>query len=135
MPRWVLGCSSVPNSQSTNVFTDFFEGTANSSRRPTVRLGRVGVMASSERKMEDDATLRVPGPVNSGIGEDRWCNPLCLSAPTVLHTAKFTHHASHTRRVFSLQLEGRSQLTIRSCHCKAVKYTLEVCCPLLSGRY
>jgi hypothetical protein len=75
MPRSVLGCFSVPHSQTTDVFTDCLEGTANSSRRPTVRLGRVGVMASAERKMEDDATLRV-GPVSSGVGEDRWCNPL-----------------------------------------------------------
>ena len=37
------------------VSTDYLEGAANSSRRPLVRSGRVGAMASSERKMDGDA--------------------------------------------------------------------------------
>ena len=38
-----------------NVSTDYLEGTANSSRRPFVRAGRLGAMASSKRKMNEDA--------------------------------------------------------------------------------
>jgi hypothetical protein len=39
----------------TKQSTDYLEGTANSSRRPPVRAGRVGAMASSKRKMDGDA--------------------------------------------------------------------------------
>jgi hypothetical protein len=73
-------------------------------------------------------------PTSSQFGRRRrpMVSSIALMCSTLL-TVQFIHHASHARRVSTLLVAAWVKLISRSCHCKAVKYTLEVCCPSYYG--